>query len=864
MEAAKEGEVPPDTPVASSSTKLAGAAPSGQQGVLWFANIYPTKAFRFDIRQMLTHHNHETLIPKLLPQGVEVLQMVPREREGGAFVYFRAPPAFVLQVLRNLAKQDSADAAKDDMKQRWVRKEDILGKVCTGISQYLRTHEVRAFLSSHPVRAHRVEGQPYLEDLQARYPSSRLRIKIEPSGTKIPEELIYARLRRYGQLDDLEALPDGGFVAAYRYTAGAVAARNCLHQAKLQEAVADETTGGSSSSTQAPKLRIEFEPLMQKWLREAIVNNARYSIPLFVFLMLGTTYIIWDPMRVFSVQLRIAAVSAQDSSSEEVKPLQSLSGVRGLFLQAWGRWNQAQAQLLAKTRRSRSAHHGLLKDFWADRDQEVQELQQWLSQPQDRVMLLTGHRGNGQTAFVKEVLGTRAVVINVTTMLEAGGSADDQVFLRSMGRAFGYWPAQGMDRQMTALLDLLLPGSGKLSRENEVLVAVQRILSCVTWALVGWRQMVSKSTGAEAKAAPLFIIDGFTSENKDRREGFFNSLVNWAAYVSEARLGRVLFICDSSFGEPSILAALGDRPERLEVQQLKDADKTSVRRILERHCASALTDEELAAVGGRFRDISALVAHVEEGCPPHEAVRKLIDASEFTVRTLLMTGQPGVKWTRPQLWRAVRLLAGSDATVGVPYDVFLWSVFRGDESALRSMKESNLISVVGKGVDPIESRTRPSAGSSSSPTLAQAAKQFQVMPGSPLHAVVYRRLVQFEGLAAVLDMEVAKEDIKREQATLDTYEAELSRLQEVDDVKLWKGRALTDSSKALDKRKAQLLEHILEQHNKLEKYHEARRKAQDALHKRADEFKRGTRPSSSSVQETGATRGGLFHLLGLA
>ena len=32
---------------------------------------YPTKAFRLDFRQMLTHHNHETLIPKLLPAGVK-------------------------------------------------------------------------------------------------------------------------------------------------------------------------------------------------------------------------------------------------------------------------------------------------------------------------------------------------------------------------------------------------------------------------------------------------------------------------------------------------------------------------------------------------------------------------------------------------------------------------------------------------------------------------------------------------------------------------------------------------------------------------------------------------------------------------
>ena len=41
--------------------------------------------------------------------------------------------------------------------------------------------------------------------------------------------------------------------------------------------------------------------------------------------------------------------------------------------------------------------------------------------------------------------------------------------------------------------------------------------------------------------------------------------MSWAAYVTEAKLARVVFVADSSFGEPSILAHLQDRPERLSV-----------------------------------------------------------------------------------------------------------------------------------------------------------------------------------------------------------------------------------------------------------------------------------------------------------
>ena len=64
---------------------------------------------------------------------------------------------------------------------------------------------MRAFLCPHPVRAHRVKGTPFLEDLASRYPSSQLHLRLEPPE-KLPEERLYEILRRYGQLDELQAL----------------------------------------------------------------------------------------------------------------------------------------------------------------------------------------------------------------------------------------------------------------------------------------------------------------------------------------------------------------------------------------------------------------------------------------------------------------------------------------------------------------------------------------------------------------------------------------------------------------------------------------------------------------------------------
>mmetsp|Transcript_36065 Transcript_36065/g.83897 ORF Transcript_36065/g.83897 Transcript_36065/m.83897 type:complete len:517 (+) Transcript_36065:435-1985(+) len=503
----------------------------------------------------------------------------------------------------------------------------------------------------------------------------------------------------------------------------------------------------------------------------------------------------------------------------------------------------------------------LLKDFWEDRHEEVAELKEWLTQPQDQVMLLTGKRGNGQSSFVRQLLGGRVVYVDVGEMLEAGGAVDDQIFLRRLCRSVGYWPAQGMDRMMTALLDMMVPGSGKLSRENEVLVAVQRVLSCVTQGLAAWQKQHSEDVQAES-AAPMFVIDGFTSENKDRREGFFSILVTWANYVSEARLARVLFVADDSFAEPAVLAALQDRPERLTMHELSDADLKSVPGILQRHfqrrgrAVPQLCDDEVAAVGGRFRDIAALVANLNEGNSPRDAVCKLIEAAEANVRTLLTVGQPGAKWTRPQLWRAVRILAISSAEGGVPYDVFLWAVFRGDETALRSMKESNLIDVAPVGEPKVAGAHRPAA-------VGRSARRYKVSAGSPLFGEVFRRLVRHEGLAAVFDLEVAKEDIKRECATADGYEAELVRLQEVDDVRHDKGRGIQDPNDALRKRKEQLLGLMLEQHAKLEKYHGARRRAMAALGGRTEAFHSGAEAAPRPTSEALPPRRPLSWLLGL-
>eukprot|EP00439_Symbiodinium_sp_Y106_P040637 s1805_g4.t15 len=248
------------------------------------------------------------------------------------------------------------------------------------------------------------------------YPSSQIHIKFEPAADKKPtEEQVYEVLRRYGQLDELTASGDG-YTARFRYVSGGVAARNCLHRAPLQL----EGQDGPVTT-----FCIEYKQFVQKWLWETLTANARFVFPLFVVFMFGTTYFIWDPMRTAFVHLRLAAIFSSvpsRSDSEHREGDSHYTGATGFALRGL---------------------HGALRGLREARAD-------WLDQPPERVMLLTGHRGNGLNEMARKLAGHRVLEINVRDMLEVGGAADDHLFLRSFSRSVGYWPAQGMDRQLSA------------------------------------------------------------------------------------------------------------------------------------------------------------------------------------------------------------------------------------------------------------------------------------------------------------------------------------------------------------------------------------------------------------------------------
>lgn len=86
-----------------------------------------------------------------------------------------------------------------------------------------------------PIRTFLVKGEPFYEDMVARYPSPRLRIEFQ--GEPVTVERLYKHLRKYGRIYDIAVYPNPFTskdppryaIAQFTRIRSATSARNCLH-----------------------------------------------------------------------------------------------------------------------------------------------------------------------------------------------------------------------------------------------------------------------------------------------------------------------------------------------------------------------------------------------------------------------------------------------------------------------------------------------------------------------------------------------------------------------------------------------------------------------------------------------------------
>jgi hypothetical protein len=200
---------------------------------------------------------------------IQATEVLPRYKEGGAFVKFSYGP----------------DASLD--------------KVEEALAKYLKENNTKAWWSPfNRVEANVVRGKPWVEDL-FRLPSSRLKVEFLPphpgdQPVELTQEELYSYFRPYGKLTDITPQPsDSKVLPKYAILdfvskTKAIMAKNCLHGFVVSEA-----DGGGKAGT---VLRLTYERKVKAhWIRDWLANHPRIVIPAVAALVAGISVAIFDP-----------------------------------------------------------------------------------------------------------------------------------------------------------------------------------------------------------------------------------------------------------------------------------------------------------------------------------------------------------------------------------------------------------------------------------------------------------------------------------------------------------------------------------------------------------------------------------------
>lgn len=210
----------------------------------------------------------ERAISKTLP--IKVLEILPRLKEGGAFVKYSYDPAKI-----EIPELEKA------------------------LREFLKKNPIKPWFNPiRRVRAFLVHGKPWVEDLN-RFPSSRLKVQFVPAtpgqaAAELPQESLYSFFRRYGKIIDITTQPaDSKEVPRYAYlnfmkVRHAIMAKNCMHGYTVPPA-----DGGGCAGT---ILKLKYEKRKKAhWIMDWLVGHPRIVIPAAAALFATITVAIFDP-----------------------------------------------------------------------------------------------------------------------------------------------------------------------------------------------------------------------------------------------------------------------------------------------------------------------------------------------------------------------------------------------------------------------------------------------------------------------------------------------------------------------------------------------------------------------------------------
>jgi len=203
------------------------------------------------------------------PIPIEVKEILPRVREGGAFVKFRYEPG-----------QDVKEIEKT-------------------VKQFLEDNPIRPWFNPvRRVKTFLVQGKPWVEDLY-RIPNPRVKVEFVPTwpgrpAEELSQETLYSLFRRYGKLLDILPQPtESKDVPRFAYLTfntvrHAIRAKNCMHGFVLS---AHE--GGGQNGTM---LKLSYEQKRKAhYIWDWLVSHPRLVVPILIAFFGTVTVAVFDP-----------------------------------------------------------------------------------------------------------------------------------------------------------------------------------------------------------------------------------------------------------------------------------------------------------------------------------------------------------------------------------------------------------------------------------------------------------------------------------------------------------------------------------------------------------------------------------------
>ncbi|KAF2146082.1 uncharacterized protein K452DRAFT_242601 [Aplosporella prunicola CBS 121167] len=758
----------------AKSTLEAGENKSGHisvsaknEAVLFFDNVFPLKLqwllrlpFQAEKRipELMKRLKRPTIAaadpvhilhrcPIVNKAQISIEEVLPRLKEGGAFVKIRHDPAI-----------DSSS-------------------IETEIRNHLKTVRIKPWWNPFQrMRARLVRGRPWVEDLY-RLPSSRLKVEFLPAapGTEPAElspEQLYSFFRPYGKLKDIAAQPqDSKIVPRYAnldftMVQKAIMAKNCLHGIKVSEA-----QGGGVAGTM---LRLTYEPKVKaRYFRDWIFGHPRILIPVLIAIIGAFTVAVFDPIRTFFVKAHIT---------------KSLSLGHNKIYQ----WFKAQTMDILSFRRDDDDDAGM-DVVWDDRKDNIEQIRTWLMDTADTFIIVQGPRGSGKKELVVDqalMYQKHKLVIDCKPIQEARG---DSATIAATAAQVGYRPVFSWMHSISGMLDLAAQGATgvKAGFSETVETQLAKILNNTATALKSIALDNRKKDDKDAHLSddewlevhperrPVVVVDNFLHKSSDG-DVVYEKISDWAAGLTTANLAHIIFLTNDFSFTKSLSKALPDRvfrhislsdctPEvakryvisHIDAEDEADADKADPN---QKHLTPSQRREDLielddciTALGGRLTDLEFFARRIKTGETPKKAVAEIINQSASEIQKMYLFGQDETnrRWTPEQAWLLIKQLAAAETLRY--HAVLLNDTFKaGGEKVLQALEQAELITIV-----------------------TSAGRPHSIKPGKPVYQPAFRRLAEDRVLRARLDLAILKEQSKLESADIDKYENELKLLAEL-------------------------------------------------------------------------------------